>query len=290
MSVKKQVSVHGRRAYVTPHNQLAAANGFVAGGIDKPAIVLPGAPDTVAMFQDFLSVIDDTGAPFPGGGFRAVVGDTGHGFNTPTGTNGILRLFHTVSTAAPKAPGAGLAVGHGRLAWAGDQGPGPESGRLRFGARLKTESVNRSSKRVHIFAGFTDNAVYEYPAYDTGAGVISNASDYMGFMLSPGGDTGWSAVAGKSTAGDSGDQLVHLSADVTANKYNVVELEYTRSAGDTGGRVTFFIDGDALGSFETPIASSTRLSPCIYAFQQDTGGERVEIDWINVSAPRDTGT
>lgn len=282
MTVNKQVSLHGKRAFITKDDQVAARNGFVAGGDDKPSIVFP-SPDTVAQFDDFLGdVVADQ--------WNVVEGDTGAGSASAiqAGTNGIFRLYSTAGVATP-ASGEGQAINSGALNWKANQGPGSASGRLRFAARLKLESVNRSSKRIHVFAGFTDNTSYEFPAYDTGAGVISAAADYCGFLFSPGGDTGWSGVAGKSTAGDSGDQVDHLTNSITANKYDTLEVELARGTSDTGGSATFFVNGVPKGRINSPVASNVALTPVIAAFQQDTGGEYVDIDWMNVSAPRDTG-
>lgn len=273
-------------------NIFLSDNAFAAGGEGQGSIVLPGSPATVSVFEDFLGVPQvgsDTGAPMGSGAFRQVIGDTGHTSAAVAGTNGVWRLFSAVSAAAPKAATAGQGIGGGALQWKGAQGKGSQAGRLRFGARVKVDTIGRTTKRVHLFAGFTDIATFEFPAYDTGAGVISAASDYMGIMLSPGGDTGWSGVAGKSTAGDSGDQVVALGVTPIANTYTTIEMEYNRGISDTGGAVTFWIDGKPQGGIVSPVSPSVALTPVIVAFQQDTGGEFVDIDWVNISAPRDTG-
>lgn len=290
MSVTKQVSLHGKRAFITPDDQLAAKNGFVAGGDGKPAIVLPGSPDTTAIFEDYQR--NDTGPHL----ISVLTTDTGNANSLQAGTNGVFRLFSTMHPGTPNAPTStgklsGL-VGPS-LNWKANQGPGAQSGRLRFGTRLKINTVARAealgTNRIHVFAGFTDLTTIEMPAYDTGAGVISAASDLVGFLFSPGGDTGWSAVAAKSTAGDSGDLIDHLSAAVTGNTYQTLEVEVHRGASDTGSTATFYIDGKAVGSISSPVASAVALTPAIYAFGQDTGTNFVDVDWVNVSAPRDTG-
>jgi len=51
MTVTKQVSLHGKRAFLTKEDILVARNAVAAGGDDKPTIVLPGSPDTVAVFD-----------------------------------------------------------------------------------------------------------------------------------------------------------------------------------------------------------------------------------------------
>lgn len=296
MSISKLKSLFGLKAYVTKDDQVGARNGFVAGGIDKPAIVFP-SPDTTAVFADFhgddLNATGDTGAPLYGGPFRALIGDTGHTNDKVAGSNGVFRLLSTVSATAAKASTAGVALGTGALDYKANQGPGGQSGRLRVGARVKMQTVNRTeatgSNRMHVFVGFTDVGAYEFPAYDTGAGVISAASDYCGVVFAPGGDTGWSGVAGKSTAGDSGDQVVALDTGVAANVYSTVEVEIHRGNSDTGGVATFYVNGIAKGQIVSPVASATALTPFIGAWLQDTGVNYLDIDWVNISAPRDTG-
>jgi hypothetical protein len=290
MSVRKQVSIHGHRAYVTDRDMLAGRGGIMAGGIDKPAVVLPGAPDTVALFEDFLGTWDDTGKPMPGSGLRAVVGDTGHTSNIlDTGTNGVYRLLNAISTGAVKSNAAGVGLTGSALQWKANQGPGGASGWLRFGARLKLAGVTQAeatgSNRIHMFAGFTDHIAWEFPAYDTGAGLIGAADDFVGFLFSPGGDTGLAGVSGRAGT----DQTVHLDTGINANEYVTLEIEVSRGPSDTGGMATFYIDGEPKGSIVSPITSSVALTPVVMAFVQDTGDNYVDIDWVNVAAPRDTG-
>lgn len=296
MTVTKQVSLHGKRVFVTIDDQLAARNGFVAGGDDKPSIVLPGSPDTTAIYEDFHGddlTGDDTGKPLFGGPFRALVGDTGHTNDKQAGTNGVFRLLSTPSTTATKAATAGVGIGTGSLDWKGNQGPGDKSGRLRFGARLKLQTVEQAeaagNNRMHVYLGFTDVGTYEFPVYDTGAGLINNASDFVGFLFSPGGDTGWTGVSKKSTSGDSGIQVVALDTGIAANIYDTVEVEYNRGISDTGGRATFYINGIPVGAIDSPIVPTVGLQPVALAWLQDTGGNYVDLDWVNVAAPRDTG-
>lgn len=295
MTITKQKSIHGLDVFTSTDAMLVARRGFVAGGNDKPAIVLPGSPDITAIFEDFYgspdNQNDDTGKAVTSSPFNARYGDTGHKSRYRVGTNnGVFALFQTPSATAALAPGSGVSL-QGGANFDPDQGPGDYPNWLRLACRLRLENVTRTAKRIHVFAGFTDIQTYEYPAYDTGAGVISAATDYMGFMFSPGGDTGWSGVAGKGTAGDSGDQVVALDTGVAANIYDTLELEYRRDAGDTGGVVTFWVNGEPKGRIVSPVRSSgASLAPCVFAFQQDTGGEYVDIDWINVAALRDTGS
>jgi len=290
MTVTKQVSIHGKRAFLTTRDQLAARNGFVAGGDDKPSMVFP-SPDMVALHEDFLSYVQagDTGTPIgASGAFGRVVGDTGHAHQTINATNGVFRIFSTPTVAAKTSAG-GAGISARLLQWKGNAGPGGKDSVLRMAARIKRQSVSRTLNRTHVFVGFTDIATYEFPAFDTGAGIISAPNDFVGFMGSPGGDTGWSAVAAKGVAGDSGDQVVALQNSVTDNVYDVLEVEISRGASDTGGLAKFFINGVPKGQISSPIQSGVALAPCVYAFLQDTGTGAVDIDWVNVSATRDTG-
>ena len=304
MTVKKQVSLHGKRAFVTKDDQIAGRNGFVAGGEEKPSIVYP-SPDTVAIFDDFavgLNQALDTGVPIGNANvFRQVTGDTGAGSLPVAGANGIFRLYNTQSVA-PTFTGAGGKGISGALQWKADMGPGANQGRLRFAARVKVfpdgggSAVSRTTNRIHAYIGFTDIATYEFPAYDTGAGFISNATDHVGFYLGAGADTGWSAVSVK--AGGAA-QKVSLTGTTSANGntvnapvvnvYDVLEMELVRGPGNTNGTATFFVNGVPKGTIDAPITNTVALAPCVYAFTQDTGSQAIDIDWIAVSGPRDTG-
>ena len=281
MTVTKQVSLHGKRAFVSKDDQLVGRNGFVAGGDDKPSIVFP-SPDTVALFDDFLGdlVADE---------WAFVKGDTGTVTTgaIQAGTGGVFRL--TNESTPLNSPGENLALTQGLVKnWKPDQG-GPKNGRLRFSARIKFPSVSRTAKRQHVFVGLGDSGGAEMPAYDTGVGIISNAADLVGFLFAPGGDTGWSLIAAKSTAGDSGDQLVVSGVSPSANTYSTLEMELRSGLNDTGITAHFWVDGVKRGSIASPVNSATALTPWIGFFDQDTGGEYLDIDYVAISAPRDTG-
>jgi hypothetical protein len=284
MTGTKQVSLHGVRAFLTPEDYLVGRGAIAAGGSDKPMIVLPGSPDMVAVFDDFLGDL-------VGDEWNYVEGDTGSSGAIQAGTNGVFRLLGSVSDAA--APSAVRQINSGALNWKANQGSGNVPTRLRMGARLKIESTSRSAQRQSVFIGFTDVTTAEMPIYDTGgaAGPISAAADAVGFMFGARADTGWSAVSAKSTAGDSGDQLVVLGASYgpSSNVYSVVEVELTRGSSDTGGKATFFVNGIPRGTINSPVNSAVALTPTIACFDEDTGARFVDIDWINVAATRDTG-
>lgn len=279
MTVTKQVSLHGRRAFLTDDNQLAAKEGFVAGGpVGEPAIYFP-SPNLAALFDDFLGdVVADE--------WNAVEGDTGMAQAIQAGTGGVYRLIGT-NTPTP-APG-GVNQLTQELNWKADMGSAGD-GMVYMAARVKVESVSRTQNRQHVFVGFTDNKAAEMPIYDTGAGVITQAADAVGIMFSPGGDTGWSAVAAKSTAGDSGDATpVSLETSVTANKWVDLAVRLKRSTGDTGGTAYFYVDGALKGLIGSPVNSSVAMTPTIAYFSQDTGARFLDIDYVNVAGTRDTG-
>jgi len=293
MTVTKQVSIHGKRVFISTNDQLVARNGFVAGGDDKPSIVLPGSPDTTALFDDFHG--DVIGAEW-----TVLDGDTGtNGTATVVaGTNGILRLNQGGSPFADTGKGQGIVS---LLSWKGNQGSGPNDTKngLRFGTRLKMSGYNDTGRRLNVFMGFTDSVGIESPIHDSGVGVESNATDAVGFFYGAGADTGWSAMAVNTNVDatvvslDTTRQALRAGAGSlnNSNVYQTFELVIHHGVSDTGGTATFYIDGIPKGSIPSPIAMNVALTPIIYAWAQDTGGAQVvDVDWINVSAPRDTGT
>src|SRR3990167_8309619 len=106
MTMTKQVSLHGKRACLTKDDILVGRGGIAAGGDDKPTIVLPGAPDTVAVFEDFLTDMSGTAALDTGAAgqfFLARCTDTGVKGALVAGTNGVFRITssETITTATP---------------------------------------------------------------------------------------------------------------------------------------------------------------------------------------------
>ncbi len=289
MSFKMQKSLWGLKLFVTKDDDLVSRGPHASGGEDKPTIVLPGSPDHVALFDDFLGdLIADEWA--------IVKGDTGiSGGAIANVVNGVLRLSgsETIATAAPEQ---NVALTQGLFKqWKADMG-GRKSGRLRLVARVKHPvSVAAEGGRHHLFVGFSDSGGAEMPAYDTGGGIQSPASDVVGFILSPTGSVTdrWTLMAAKGVANDSGDQQVTpslaLAAPVT-NRYDTLELEVRNGLGDTGGCAHFWINGKKVGTINSPVGSGVALTPWIGGFVQDTGfAQAIDIDLVNVSAPRDTG-
>lgn len=265
----KLKSLFGLKAYITEEDELVSRHGFVAGGEQSignkgGSIVFPG-PDKVAVFDDFLGdLIGDEWAP--------VRHDTG---NTAAviiaGTGGIVRT--TVSGDVDEethAFGAGLTGGI-LPQWKANQG------NLRFGARVKMSALTG----LHLFVGLSDSGGSESPVYDTGT-LTANATSAAGFLWSPATSSHWRGVAtgaAVSAVADTGDAPV-------ANVYDVLELDF---GSDSGQAVQFFRNGDYVGSIANPVNAATALTPSIIGWAQDTGVPTFDVDWINVSANRDTG-
>ena len=297
MTLKKQVSLHGDRAYISTEDMLVGKGGLATGGEGKPAIIYPSA-DVVAIFDDFLSSrllnvgAFDTGKNIGAGlYFQSVAGDSGAagGVVASGGAGGVYRITTTASGAGD-ATGATAGIVNEALFWQPRGGAKGALGRLRFACRA-TANPFIANGLGGMFMGFTDTIAAEMPAYDTGGGIVTPAANCIGFMWNTDGDTGWVGVGAKGTFNDSGDQHVILDAatPVSDGQFRVYEVDVARSPGDTGGTATFYIDGIPVGTIISGIATDSALTPCVMAY--DTGGARqVSIDWINVSMPRDTGS
>jgi hypothetical protein len=289
MSMSFLKGIHRRALGLTNRDETISRTGFVSGGDDRPAIVLPGNPDTVAMFDDFLGdlVADE---------WATVKGDTGIAAPAIANiTNGVFRLAGSETQPVTSEGNAALTQGLFKQ-WKADMG-GRKGGRLRLSARIKAATIATTAEggRNHIFCGFSDSGGAEFPAYDTGAGVISNAADLVGLLYAPTSASysdRWTGVAAKSTAGDSGDQIVAPSTAIgpTSNVYQTLEMEVRNGISDTGGAAHFWIDGKKIGTINSPVASSTALTPWIGIWCQDTGfANQLDIDYVAISSPRDTG-
>ena len=303
MTTTKQVSLHGRRLFLTRKDELVSKGGFVAGQEDGPSIAYP-SPDRVALFDDFLTGAQGTGVADTGQAglyFLAKCTDTGVKGRLAATANGVFRVTSsaTITTATPANSSKSI-VGKA-LMWKANQGKAGENA-LRMAARIKTSAfpTKTSGDWSGMFIGFTDSIAHEVPMYDTGrtgdsgASAVSPASDAVGFLWGTGGDTGWRGVSANSGGGgltnDSGDQQVTLTTTApTANKWIDFELEIGSSAGDTGSMVAkFYIDSLYKGKISSPVNPSVALTPVISYY--DTGGANTfDIDWVNVSAARDTG-
>lgn len=281
MTISILKGLHRRALGLSKDGELMARRGFISGGEDKPVIAFPG-PDTVSLFQDFMGP-SDTGAPTRYAEIWAIgVSDTGQSIPPSAAvqiTNGAFRL--TSSATSTQTPEGGVQCISGPVEWKANQGQAA-SMPLRFGARLKIATLAGNS----VFAGFTDTGGCEMPAYDTGGGIITPAADYAGFICSgEGGATqqAWRLVAGKAGV----DQSATTGITPTANTYDVLELEISSD----GNQVTGFINGRPVAQItNAAITATVALSPTIMRANTDAAANAVDIDYIAVSAPRDTGT
>lgn len=269
----KQVSLHGLRVYTTPEDKLVGKGGFVAGGTGAVGnkagdIVLPGSPSTVAVFDDFLG--DTLQTPW-----NPVSHDTGNTVATVVaGAGGIART--TISAESDQGvPTMSAGITGGLAQWKANQGS------LRFGARVKMSSLTG----LNLFVGFSDSGGSETPIYDTGA-LTANATSAAGFLWSPAVSNHWRGVAtgsAVSAVGDTGDTPV-------ANVYDVLEMDF---GSDSGQTVRFYRNGAYFGKIDNPVNAATGLTPSIIGWGADTGtggsAFTFDVDWINVSANRDTG-
>lgn len=276
----KQQGHYGRRLYITPENETVSQKGFVAGGElslgnKGGSVVLPGNPAVVALFDDFLGdVIADQ--------WNTAEGDTGHDVvAVQAATNGIARL-HMSSTAA-KAPASYCILNHGLFPqWKADQG------NLRIAARVKISNEDGAN----VFVGFADTGVAQMPIYDTGddgALPLANASNAVGWLYS-GGDASPSTVwRGVACNADTVATPIDGAAP-TNNVYTVLEVELgDTGAGGDGKVAKFYQDGALKGTITSPVLATRAMTPVCAAFASEDTGNVVDVDWINLSANRDTG-
>lgn len=285
---KKLVTLHGLRTYLTRTDMLAVAGAFVAGG-EKGSIgrqggnvVLPGSPGVVALFDDFLGHVGDTGAV---GGWEFLNGDndtgvTG-GVNYTSAANGVVRLNWATSAQPGVAHNVGLSTNAMKNFKA-------NAGNLRFAARVKMPSLTA----VQAYIGLSDSGGADMPAYDTGtnaaAGFLSNMTEGVGFMYTQGGGvTTWRGVATKGDADQSMTASVSTVPSPTANVYDVLEIQLSS---DSGQRADFFINGLHVGRINDPLDAAVALAPGFWLSGTDTGTIQLDVDWVNVSQNRDTGT
>jgi hypothetical protein len=284
---KKQVSLHGLRSYIS-RTDMHVAKGAVASGGEASVgrqggtIVLPGSPGTVAVFDDWTGHVGDTGAVR---GWEFVNGDndtgaTG-GVNYTSATNGVVRLNWATSAQPGVAHNVGLST-NAMKNWKANQG------NLRFAARVKFVSLTA----VQAYIGFSDSGGADMPAYDTGtnaaAGFLSNMTEGIGFMYTNAGSvTTWRGVATKGDADQSMTASVSTVPSPTTNTYDVLEIQLSQ---DSGQNADFFINGAHVGMVANPLDAAVALAPGFWLCGTDTGTIQLDVDWVNVSANRDTGT
>jgi hypothetical protein len=275
MSRQMLKGVHRRSIGIGNDGQMMAPQGLETGGDGKPTIVFP-SPDNVAWFDDFMG--DTFAAEWVQGG------DTGQNFQSVLAgtsvsgfTNGVFRM--TSSASVTQTPQGGAQSLNSPPMWKANQG------RLRFSARLKTGVLAGNT----VFAGFTDTGGDEIGAFDTGGGILTPADNYVGFIWSgEGGATqqAYRCVAGKATVDQVGTPSTSITP--TANVYDVLEIELP---GNDGNTANFYINGKPYAQIPSAaVTATTALAGGIWRANTDAAADAIDIDWMNISAARDTGT
>ena len=275
----KRHSIHGQEVYDTTDNELVAKGGFVAGG--QKSIGRQGgniafsAPDKVSFFDDFLGdVIADQ--------WNSAEGDTGHDtVAVQAVTNGVARMH--LSSSAAKTAASYAVLNHGLFPqWKANQGD------LRMAARIKINDEDGAN----VFIGFADTGAAQMPIRDTGddGGVpLAAASNCVGFLYS-GGD-GSPSTAWRGVACNADTVATPISGDApTNNVYDVLEIIFGDTGGGGDGDVAYFRQNGVLkGSISNPIVTTRAMVPVVAAFASEDTGNVVDVDYINISARRDTG-
>lgn len=264
-----KVKVHGQRAYLTDDDKLVSRGGFVAGGEAAEGggnkagnIVFPG-PGTVAVFDDFLGDL-------LGDEWASASGDSGAGagFAIATGTGGIAQgtlTGHGTTHLAPVALTQGL-----MKQWKANQK------NLRLSARVKVSTHTD----VRMFVGFGDSGGAEVPIYDTGGGVQANATSAVGFITVPSATgVSWKGVNAAGTT-------VVAATAPTDNVYDLLEIDL---GSDSGQYARFYRNGDYVGAIANPVNAATALTPWIGNFATAAAASTMDVDYVNISANRDTG-
>ena len=276
MSLFKQVTLHGLRAFLTKDNYLVGRSGVATGGEGKPGIVLPGAYDTVALFEDFLGdLVPD----------EWIVGSSDTG-QTATGvlatsavsaTNGVYRM--TSSASSTQTPAGGAQSINTPPNWKANQG------RLRFGARLKIATLAGNN----VFAGFTDTGGTELAVYDTGGGIITPAADYAGWLKGGGAGASGNSLTWRLVAGKAGvDQVATPSPTITpvANVYETLEVEVSQD----GNTVTGYHNGKPVAQITSAgLTPTVALAAGVWRSNTEAAADAIDVDYLNASAARDTG-
>lgn len=276
MSLEILKGIHRRALGLTKDEQVVGRGGFVAGGSGKPAIVLP-SPDTVALFDDFLGDVvadewiagsSDTGQTAPSTGVLAT--------SAVSATNGVYRMTSSATSTATPADGAQSL--NGPPNWKANQG------RLRFSARVKIADLAKNN----VFVGLTDTGGTEMAVYDTGGGVITPAADYVGFLKGGGAAATGASLTWRFVAGKAGtDQIATTGVTPTANVYDVLEIELP---GVDGNVAKGFINGKHVANFTSAAVTPTvALAGGVWRANTEAAADAVDVDWINISAARDTG-
>jgi len=277
MSVLK--GLHRRALGLSKDGETMSRAGFVAGGEDKPVIVFPG-PDTVAIFDDFLGDLV---------GDEWIAGSSDTGQATGTGvlatsavsaTNGIYRM--TSSASSTQTPAGGAQSINTPPNWKANQGQALNKP-LRFGARVKIADLAKNN----VFVGLTDTGGAEIAVYDTGGGILTPAADYVGFLKGGGAAAGTTALTWRLVTGKAGvDQVATTGITPTTNVYDVLEVEVSPD----GNVATGFINGKYAAQIISAATTPTvALAGGVWRANTEAAADAVDVDWMAISAPRDTG-
>lgn len=288
--------LHRRALGLAKDGEVMARAGIVAGGEDKPVITFPG-PDTVAVWEDFIGAqAGDTGALVLRYGTQLIIGWSDTGQVIPAQgpvqavaghlTNGVFRM--TSSASSTQTPVGGAQSLNTPANWKANQGQyaGVGGKPLRFGVRLKIATLLGNN----VFAGFSDTGGTEIPVYDTGGGIITPAADYAGWLKGGGAGAGATAASWRLVAGKAGADQVNTPSPVitpTANVYDVLEVEVSPDGNVVTGYINGIAKAQILGAC---ITSTVALGAGVWRSNTEGAADVVDIDWINIAAPRDTGT
>ena len=286
--------IHRRALGLTRDGELMARAGYVAGGEDKPLIVMPG-PDTVAIFEDFIGAQGgDTGELVTRYGTQLIIGFSDTGQIVPQQgpvqavtshfTNGLFRM--TSSITSGQTPVTGAQSLNTPANWKANQGQLSQTGprNLHFGVRLKIATLAGNN----VFAGFTDSGGTEIPAYDTGGGIITPAGDYAGWLKGGGAGASGASLTWRLVTGKAGvDQVATSGVTPVANVFDVLEVQVSPDGNTVSGYINGILKAQIPSAGITPTVA---LGAGVWRSNTEGAADAVDIDWVNVAAPRDTGT
>jgi hypothetical protein len=303
MSKNMLKSIHRRAIGLSRNDEVMAPKGFTSGGDGTPTVVLE-SHNTVSHFDDFLGIyLADTGS---GGPYYNLHGTDTGGDNSLAllsgASGGVLRMqspqnFSIGATAAPDMQG--IVLGRNFQS---------SQGRLRVGARVRNSDTGTTPNGISVFVGLTDDTgTTEVPMFvDTGEDnsnangeIAALAANAVGWLYDTSLDTGsgitsakWVGVA--VAGGTVTTSPVIASSGMVPNVWDTVEVELDRnSPSDTGGSAHFYLNGQKVGVITQPVvASNTKLTPVITLtghHKHDANVNKIDVDYLAVSAARDTG-
>jgi hypothetical protein len=288
---------------VSDNGDIMAPKGLSSGGDGFPTIVSPSW-NQVAFFDDFVGIyptlqnLGDTGLDH----YYNVRGtDTGrdNGVEYLTGGPTAVRLTAPQNFPVSNGGGApdmqGLVLGRNFAA---------TQGRVRFVARLRNADTGTTPNGVSIFAGFTDDTGTTEVAFyvDTGEGagptgeISAKATNAVGWLYDTIPDTGsgltearWCGVAVNA---DAVSAPVIAARGLTPNVWDIVEVVV-----DNGQADFWLYDkngaGTRVGRIAAPVAATSKLVPVVSITGHQVTTDKVnrlDVDFLHVSANRDTGT